>query len=220
VFAATRGRHLVRIWNYLPQINAHTAQLEHYRAFCQGRSVAFESELGDRFQPWLPAASAVGSGGTDFDVIFAATETEPRHFENPEQVPAYNYPPEHGPRAPSFARATVAHDGQRAWTFISGTSAVKGHQTVAPGSLTAQIDCTLDNLSLISRTIGLGDNLGAGKISDRYFKIYLRHATDLAATQARLNHSLLQPSDRATYLQADVCRAALTIEIEATLLER
>lgn len=218
ILAATGGMHLCRIWNYVPEINALTAGFENYRAFCQGRSLAFEATLGGTFQPRLPAASAVGCPGSSLDIFFVASAAAPTHFENPEQVPAYLYPTEHGPRAPSFARATVVRDGAQTWSFISGTSAIKGHETVAPGALDAQIDCTLDNLRLISRQAGLGNNLGAGRVARRHFKIYLRHAGDLAATRSRLEPALVQPSDVVTYLQSDICRAALNIEIEATLV--
>ncbi len=218
VLAATRGLHLCRAWNYVPQINATMAGLECYRAFCQGRSLAFEAEFGGAFKLLLPAASAVGSSGAHLDVIFAASETAPHHFENPEQIPAYHYPPEHGPRSPSFARATVVRDGTRTWTFVSGTAAIKGHQTIAPDSLAAQLDCTLDNLRLISRAVGIGDDLGAGRMKARHFKIYLRHAVDLTSVQTRLDRELLRTGDVVTYLQADICRAALAVEIEATLL--
>lgn len=217
ILAATRGRHLYRIWNYVPEINAHTAGLEHYRAFCQGRSFAFEATLGGAFEPRLPAASAVGCTGTQIDAIFVAGSTAPTHFENPAQVPAYHYPPEHGPRAPSFARATVAHDGSRRWTFISGTAAIKGHETVAPGRLEEQLACTRDNLRLISQAAGLGEDLGAGGTTRRHFKVYLRHAADLAPARAHLEATLFQPADEVTYLQCDICRATLNVEIEATL---
>lgn len=217
ILALTRGRHLYRIWNYVPQINALTAGFENYRAFCQGRSLAFQAALGSEFQPQLPAASAVGSKGRTLEVLFVAGETPPAHFENPEQVPAYLYPLEHGPRAPSFARATVARDGRRTWVFLSGTSAIKGHETVAPGDLATQTECTLDNLRLISRISGLGEDFDAGRAAQRHFKVYLRHAEDLAAARARLERSFLRPADRVTYLQADICRAALNIEIEATI---
>jgi chorismate lyase / 3-hydroxybenzoate synthase len=219
VLKAVQGRHLYRIWNYVPEINAHTSGLENYRAFCQGRSLAFETTLGGEFQPRLPAASAVGCQGAQLELIFAAGTLAPVHFENPEQVPAYLYPIEHGPRAPSFARATVVRDGQHTWTFISGTSAIKGHETVAPGALDAQLECTLDNLRLMSRASGLGEDLGAERVKQRHFKVYLRHPSDLAAARMRLERSLLRPQDVVTYLQADICRAALNIEIEATLTE-
>ncbi len=217
VFAAAGGAHLCRIWNYMPQINAHTGGLEHYRAFCSGRSLAFEDEFGPGFQARLPAASAVGTAGDWLEVIFAASEERPRHFESPVQVPAYRYPPEHGPRSPSFARATAVREGGAAWVFISGTAAIKGHETVAAGQLGPQLDCTLENLRLIGRAAGLGNALGAGRVARRHFKVYLRHATDLAAVQARLGRELLGPGDRVNYLHAEICRADLAVEIEATV---
>jgi chorismate lyase/3-hydroxybenzoate synthase len=217
ILAACDGRHLYRIWNYVPQINAHTTAGENYQAFCVGRAHAFEKTLGAQFETHLPAASAVGCTGDRLDVAFVAGSSAPRHLENPAQVPAYRYPIEHGPRAPSFARATVARIGDSRVIFVSGTSAIKGHRTVAPGTLDAQIDCTLDNLQLISRQAGLGDHLGAGRMTQRHFKVYLRRPTDLAAVRARLEPALIQPSDLVTYLHSDICRIALNIEIEATL---
>lgn len=218
VIAACEGRPLFRIWNYVPRINAITAGEENYRAFCAGRSLAFEAAFGTGFVERLPAASAVGCGGEQLEVVFVAGEEEPRHFENPAQVPAYRYPVEHGPRSPSFARATVARDGERELTFISGTAAIKGHETVAPGSLDVQLDCTLDNLRLISVAAGLGERLAGREGSRRHFKIYLRRAADFERVRARLEHSLLTPTDAVTYLEADICRAALDLEIEATVI--
>jgi chorismate lyase / 3-hydroxybenzoate synthase len=218
MLAAAEGRHLYRVWNYVPHINALTDNFENYRAFCQGRSLGYEAVLGTAFPRVLPAASAVGTDDEFLSVIFACGRAVPRHVENPEQVPAYFYPAEHGPRAPSFSRATVVDVSGGHFTFISGTSAIKGHVTIAPDALLDQLDCTIDNLRLISKEAGAGDNLGAGQSKARHFKIYLRHAADFAATRARLEEALILPTDRVTYLQSDICRAALRVEIEATLL--
>ncbi|MDP3071818.1 MAG: hypothetical protein Q8N18_16115 [Opitutaceae bacterium] len=217
LLAATAGLHLCRIWNYVPRINDHTGGLEHYQAFCSGRSIGFERALGDGFQSRLPAASAVGVGGDHVEAVFVASEAAPRHFENPAQVPAYHYPPEHGPRSPSFARATAVREGGAVWLFLSGTAAIKGHETVAPDDFTLQIECTVDNLRLIGRAVGLGNALGTGRVARRHFKVYLRHASDLAAAQAHLDREVLAPGDRVTYLHAAICRAALAVEIEATI---
>jgi chorismate lyase/3-hydroxybenzoate synthase len=212
------GRHLLRIWNYVPGINEEANGLENYRAFCQGRAQAFESALGIGFNAQLPSASAVGSSGDHLDVIFVAGQAAPVHYENPAQTPAYLYPIEHGPRSPSFARASVVKDGAQVWTFISGTSAIRGHATIAPGTLAGQLDCTLENLALISAAAGLGQDLGADRSQRRHFKVYLRNANDLPATQQRLERSLLRPSDDVIFLLADICRAALKVEIEATVV--
>jgi chorismate lyase/3-hydroxybenzoate synthase len=216
--AASAGWHLARIWNYVPDINALRGGLENYRAFSAGRALAFEEAFGREFAARLPAASAVGCGGSALACVFAATRAAPRHCENPEQVPAYRYPPEHGPRPPSFTRATLGRWGGRALAFISGTAAIKGHRSVGLGSLAAQLDCTLDNLRLISEAAGLGPDLLADAGAERHFKVYLRRERDRPAAAARLEGALLRPGDRAIFLRADLCRAELDVEIEATLL--
>ena len=223
VLEATGRRHLYRMWNYVPRINDHTGGLEHYRSFCKGRSLAFEAAFGAGFERVLSSASAVGSDGRTLEVIFAAGDALPQHVENPEQVPAYLYPPEHGPRPPSFSRATVVTEAGLKWVFVSGTASIKGHATVGVGSLREQIDCTVDNLRLISRTSGVGENLGAnpsggGAKPTRHFKVYLRRGVDLAEAKAALEGVLVFPGDRVSWLRSDICRAELDIEIEATLV--
>jgi len=219
LFAATRGLHLYRIWNYVPLINAQNRNLENYRLFCRGRSLAFEQRFGPGFKKLLPAASAVGTASGPLALGFLAGETAPLHFENPRQVPAFEYPPQYGPRSPSFARATsVAGDGGRQ-IFISGTAAITGHQTMAAGDCDGQLTLAFENLQTIAATAGAGPNLCAGS-THRAFKVYLRRATDLAPVQRRLQRELLQPGDTIQILQADVCRADLLVEIEAVLTDR
>jgi chorismate lyase / 3-hydroxybenzoate synthase len=218
ILRASRGLNLYRIWNCVPQINGSApGGIENYHAFCRGRSLAFEAALGEGFPRSLPAASAVGTAGDELTVAFLAGPEIPRHFENPAQVPAYEYPPEHGPRPPSFARATAVASGAGRDVFVSGTSAVVGHGTVAPNDTLAQLECTLENLRLISAASGLGDSLGAATGCRRHFKVYLRHAGDLAAVAARVKGALLSPGDGVTYLGADICRAALNVEIEVAV---
>jgi chorismate lyase/3-hydroxybenzoate synthase len=218
IFVAAQGRHLARIWNYVPAINDTGAGgLENYRAFCRGRSLAFEQHHGTGFKMLLPAASAVGSKSDSLTVAFAATAGQPQHVENPLQVPAYDYPAEYGPRAPSFARATVVPGASADTVFISGTAAIRGHVTVAPDSLRQQLDCALENLQAISAACGLGSALAAGGGGRRHFKIYVRHAADQPVVAAILQERLLLDRDQVSYVHADICRAALLVEIEASI---
>ena len=218
IFRAARGRHLARIWNYIPGINqSGPAGLENYRVFCQGRSLAFEQHFGRGFKSKLPSASAVGSNSTALTVAFAACSVPPRHVENPLQVSAYDYPGEYGPRAPSFARATVVPGAEHTTVFISGTAAIRGFATVAPHSTRLQLECTLENLREVSRACGLVPDLDQGGGSTRHFKIYVRDAADLSLVADLLEARLLAGTDRVSYLQADICRASLRVEIEASL---
>jgi enamine deaminase RidA (YjgF/YER057c/UK114 family) len=217
LFAVTAGRHLYRICNYVPQINAHSQGLENYRHFCRGRSLAFEATFGAQFQRRLPAAFAVGAAAGPLAIGFLAGEAAPRHFENPRQVPAFEYPEQYGPRPPSFSRATAVEGDGAGRIFISGTAAVRGHASVADGDVARQLACTLENLALMGEATGAGPDLGLREGWRRSFKVFLRRPEDLGFVQAKLARRLVSPGDTVSYLRADLCRAELAVEIEATL---
>src|SRR5581483_8311062 len=220
LLAATQGHHLARIWHYVPGINDAGADgLERYQIFCRARSLAFEQHYGIEFNARLPAASAVGTKSDTLTIVFAAGPVPPRRVENPQQTPAYDYPREHEPRAPAFARATVVPGHGRANVFISGTAAIRGHATVAPYDLAAQLECTMENLRMISGACGLGVDLDRNGGSTRSFKVYLRRPMDQPVAAAALTKNFLRATDRVSYLQADICRAPLLVEIEVTLFD-
>ncbi|HEY5553124.1 MAG TPA: hypothetical protein VIK52_14620 [Opitutaceae bacterium] len=218
ILEATREVHLARIWNYVPAINNPSPSgTENYRLFCRGRSHAFEQHHGVGFKAHLPSASAVGSKSTHLTVVFAASPATPRHVENPLQTPAYDYPEDYGPRAPSFARATVVPGEGGSTVFISGTAAIRGHETVAPQSTRMQLEYALENLAEISRACGLGAGVDKGGPAARHFKVYVRHAEDQPLVAAMLQRELFTAADNVSYLQAEICRAPLLVEIEASL---
>ena len=219
IFRAAQGLHLARIWQYVPAINAPgPGGMENYRLFCRARSLAFEQHHGAGFKQLLPSASAVGAQSGALTIVFAASPTPPRHVENPLQVSAYDYPEDYGPRAPSFARATVVPGAGRNTVFISGTAAIRGHASIAPHQLLPQLECTLENLAEISQACGLGPALGRSSRAHRHFKVYLRHAADQAEVAEILERELLTKADQVSYLHADICRKDLVVEIEATLV--
>ncbi len=217
---ALGGWHLCRIWNYVPRINAYDApDLENYRSFCHARSLVFEQHYGRDFKLHLPAASAVGCDGNQLVVAFVASALEPTCFENPYQVPAYEYPLEHGPRPPSFSRATLLPaDGELSDVFISGTAAIKGHRTIAPGDTLSQLGHTLENLGILGNVLGLGEALGAGEACSRSVKVSLRKAEDLQNVRSVLERRLLHSAGKVAYLKSDICRADLCVEIAMSIL--
>lgn len=222
IFEAAHAVHLARIWNYVPAINAAGAGgLENYRVFCRGRSHAFEQRLGADFTRSLPSASAVGTDSQSLTVAFVASRSQPRHFENPLQLPAYEYPEDYGPRSPSFARATVVNGAGASGVFISGTAAIRGHATMAPGNTREQLDYTLENLESIALACGspLADfQRRARDQRTRTIKVYLREARDQPWVAEVLQTRLLRAGDAVSYLRADICRQALSVEIEVTII--
>ena len=67
------GLHLVRMWNYVKDINVEDDHLERYRGFCVGRSRALEDR--DIGEAALPAASCVGGVAPGVVISFLAAKT-------------------------------------------------------------------------------------------------------------------------------------------------
>jgi chorismate lyase/3-hydroxybenzoate synthase len=191
--------YFVRMWNYLGDINEPLDGRERYQLFCAGRHDAFV-DAGYHHDVDLPAASAVGMHGRGLITYFLAARAPGVQVENPRQIAAYNYPPRYGPKSPSFSRATVWND----LVFVSGTSSVVGHETVHRGDVDTQLEETLRNIEVVLAQTGrtLANVVSA--------KTYIRHATDYERIARRLG-SLL-PNN--LYLEADICRADLLLEIE------
>lgn len=210
------GLHLHRVWNWVPAINeSGTGGEENYRAFNAGRHAAFTERFGPcGLVPRLPAASALGIGGDRMALLFAAGSQAPENFENPEQVPACEYPSEYGRLPPTFARGTrvTAADGSRKW-YLSGTASIKGHETLGE-TFSSQMGLTLDNVRLMRRHMGVPVNATAR------WKVFLRRAEDLA--ECRAAFAAAWPGDTAAtlYLRADICRSNLLVEVEGTFTDR
>lgn len=217
---AERGYpHLVRVWNYLPGINEGGGDFERYRRFNAGRARAFEDRFGaTAAESLFCASSAVGTPGARLGTAFLATRAPALHLENRRQVPAARYPRRYGPRAPSFSRATLVSGPAGAALFVSGTASIVGHETVHPGSLERQIDETLRNLDAV---IEEARRLAPWRIPALHgfaqVKVYLRYAGQADAARARLA-ARLPGGDATIFLEADICRADLLVEIEGIAL--
>lgn len=224
----TQGWTLYRIWQYVPYINQETDGLENYKSFCKGRFQAFQTFYGENFEITLPSASAVGINDEQFVMYFIAGKQQGFYLENPEQIAAYRYPQQYGPRSPSFARGTLVGQVGKRVGYLSGTASIKGHASVTLGSITDQLYTTVDNLSLVCEQMGLGTerqsygNLMPDPIHhDRHFKVYIKHAEDAAGVAALFPKLIgATASDHIIYLQSDICRSELEIEIEAVISEK
>jgi chorismate lyase/3-hydroxybenzoate synthase len=217
VLAATPSTHLLRLWNYLADINADAAGTERYRQFNAGRQQAFLDAKRSAFEG-SPAACALGTHGGPLRVYFLAGRTPPVAIENPRQVSAYRYPDTYGPRAPTFSRAALADiGGARQALFISGTASIVGHQSLHEGDVRRQTEESLTNLSLVREAAAAraGQPIAAG---DMVYTVYIRHPADLPVVREVFERAVGANSiaaREAIYLNADICRAELLVEIEA-----
>ena len=186
--------YFLRMWNQVGGLNEHERGLERYQLFCAGRHDAFV-DAGYHHDVDLPAASAVGTRGRGLIVHYLAAREPGVQIENPRQVSAYRYPRQYGPKSPSFSRATIWRDT----VFLSGTSSVVGHETMHAGDVLAQLDETLRNIEML---VPLDSIVTA--------KTYVRNAADYDLIAPRLENVFRSN----LYLEADICRADLLIEIE------
>ena len=219
LFQITLGWNLARIWNYVPYINDESKKLENYKSFCHGRSLAFEEFYGENFEAKLPAGTGVGIEDDVYVIYFVATKDPVLHVENPEQVPAFFYPRQYGPRSPSFARGTLAVVEDKHIGYISGTASIKGHKTVHQGDIVKQFYTTIDNIKLVCQQMGYGNDFPNPRLYDSEFTVYLRYMSDLPTVRAMINKHL-PFSSHVIYLHSNICRGDLDLEIEATITER
>lgn len=214
---------LVRMWNYLPNINKDDAHgQERYRTFCFGRANAFDKKYQGQ-QIKMPAASGVGTLAKPASIALLACNEAHKtiHIENPAQTPAYAYPKQYGPRSPSFARATCLLDNNHdpVMLFVSGTAAIKQSESLYANDTLAQLQCTLDNIGvLISQSnlsqYGIESALSISSLDS--IKVYYRHSEELSDIQT-VCETAFKSHQPITYLHADICRADLSIEIEGII---
>jgi chorismate lyase/3-hydroxybenzoate synthase len=217
VLADADQRCLLRLWNYLAEINRDGDGIERYRQFNAGRQQAFVDARRSPYEG-APAACALGVSGGPLRIYFLAGRVAPVAIENPRQVSAYHYPQCYGPSPPTFSRAALADigGGSRA-LFISGTASIVGHRSMHPGDVVRQTEESLANLAAVREAAAARAGMPFAAEALTY-TIYLRHATDLAPVRAVFESAIgaASPAAReAVYLQADVCRAELLVEIEA-----
>lgn len=201
-----------RLWNHIRQINSEERGLERYKWFNIGRQHSFD-RAAELMNGRMPAASAVGVKSGPLTIAFLAGKTVPRFIENPLQVSAYEYPNEYGPQSPSFSRAAVVTLGVNKLVLISGTASILGHKTVNLGDPYGQTITALDNIKIVSRAAEKTCALNLNP-KNLYFRAYVRNLTDLQKIQQAFQDTF-ECEIGVHFVQADICRQDLLVEIEA-----
>jgi hypothetical protein len=97
---------------------------------------------------------------------------------------------------------------------LPGTASILGHSTVHVGSAAAQ---TRESIANVVELVAEANRVSGARryyVEELQYKVYVRHATDLGEIRRELA-LLLPTSCPITYLQADICRRDLLVEIEA-----
>jgi chorismate lyase/3-hydroxybenzoate synthase len=210
---ATGYATVFRFWNYMAGINAESHGLERYRQFNFGRQEAF-ARRGNVDKESFPAACALGFESGPLTIAFLAGKGSAVAVENPRQVSAYRYPSQYGPRSPLFSRATLADVGDAEVLFLSGTASIIGHETLHAGDVALQTRETLANIEAVLSEANKRAQASHFDMNTMLYTVYVRRAADFAAVRSELER-VVGAQPHAVYLQADICRQDLLVEIEA-----
>lgn len=205
--------HLIRTWNFFPDITSGYGAVDNYQLFCSGRARAYRNATPNPTS--YPAATVIGTAQPGLYVYFIASKSDGIGIENSQQVSAFNYPREYSQDPPLFSRALLHRNQQQEILFISGTASITGHSTQYADDVNRQMEVCISNIeNLLSTAIAEHQFLPTTLQECTHIKVYLRHAEDLDAIRTHIR-LYLGPNVPVYFLQGDMCRPDLLVEIEA-----
>lgn len=219
--------HVFRFWNYIADINGNSNELERYRQFNLGRHHAFLTYNRD-VTGNVPAACALGfkqfpisqsefnqSQGT-LSIAFLAGRVQPIAIENPRQMSAYQYPEQYGPVSPTFSRASLVKLKQSELLLVSGTASIVGHATQHAADAVIQAREALINIEAILEQANRLTEKSTYSLASLHYRVYVRHVAHMKDIQNEIKR-FIGSNPKVEYLQADICRRDLLLEIEASV---
>lgn len=204
---------LLRIWNYFGDINGVQQGEQRYHRFCTGRHRALV-EFKPDFERALPAASVIGTRDSAITVYFLAAREPGMAVENPRQLSAYRYPAQYSPQSPSFSRAMLKAWSHGTHLYVSGTASIVGHSTVHDGNVRGQLQEILRNLQALLAEASRRECAQFPGVADAStLKVYVRRPDDFPLIEDTLTQAV-GGRISVLYLQGDLCRSDLLVEIE------
>jgi enamine deaminase RidA (YjgF/YER057c/UK114 family) len=218
---------IIRQWNYIGNILEIRDGLQNYQVFNEVRSEYYGKY---RSAGYFPAATGVGMkhGGVilDFNALDPAKGLSILPVHNPNQVDAYKYGQqvlkgavEKGKSTkhpPQFERALLTGNDEKATLLISGTASIIGQETIGKGNVEEQTHVTISNIRKLSDEELLRSFIGfSGPVSLIFsvLRIYVKEQKDFDIAAAICAEEF--PCIPSIFIEADICRDDLLIEIEA-----
>ena len=232
--AGTDFEHVVRAWFYLGGITQPEGETQRYKELNRARTdcyqnIRFYRSVLDPHIPHglYPASTGIGMGGTGLVLGCLTLQTERKDafllpLENPQQTPAYAYPPKHSPQSPKFSRAMALVLGSYVTTWISGTASIVHSASRYLGDVEKQTEQTIDNIErlIAPENFAFHGVKGAGAhLHDlAKLRVYLKRREDFPKCKAICKRRFGPVP--VIYALADVCRPELLVEIEGVAFSR
>lgn len=220
---------VVRTWIYVNRITEGPEGRRRYQEMNRARTDFYRDiRFGARLRaPWspeviYPASTGIGSSASGITLsALALASTRPDVFilplENPQQTPAYAYHARYSLLSPKFSRAMAVVQGHFVTTLVSGTASVLRAGTCHAGDVARQTHQAIENIEhlLAPENFTRHGLPGTGaRLEDiAKLRVYVRNLDEYEICREICEERF--PRVPAIYLQADLCRPDLLVEIEA-----
>ncbi|WP_299231768.1 PTS cellobiose transporter subunit IIC [uncultured Bacteroides sp.] len=214
---------IVRQWNYIEHITGEEVSgRQRYQEFNDVRSRTY----GDSFIDYgYPAATGIGTqlGGIQIELdAFSGSKMYSHRVDNPIQRAAYEYSSKvlvgsKGKTTPKFERARSVSFHSDGWIYISGTAAIRGEMTIETDA-GKQAELTLDNIRILLSDATLKEYNIQGHAELKSLRVYVKRSNDIRLVKQYIESSY--PSIKVIYVNADICRDNLLVEMEGYAIIR
>jgi enamine deaminase RidA (YjgF/YER057c/UK114 family) len=216
-------KHIVRQWNYIGDIVGFENGNQHYQLFNNARSEFYKNI---QFQHGFPAATGISMSVNSLLVsviaIVPTGQTTIYAVDNSLQKPAYNYSAEvlvEGESVklkttPKFERGKLVVCDNMGVFFISGTAAIRDERSLHVNDVEMQTRETIENINFLlsNENLRLSNVKKDCNLTLDYVRVYLKNRSDYDAVKKIVVEAW--PTIKTIFVQAEVCRPELLVEIE------
>ncbi|MCL3782442.1 hypothetical protein EMN47_18830 [Prolixibacteraceae bacterium JC049] len=221
--------HVVRQWNYIEEIisvhRTEANEIQNYQVFNDVRSKYYSQ---CEFKNGYPAATGIGTKSGGVSISFIAIDPKESvkisAVTNTRQIDAHNYSEQVlvgtacTKTSPKFERAKIVASSKVATNYISGTAAIIGEDTIPNEDYAHQTIETLNNIDiLINRENAAVETLAGNAIksSMQHLRVYINKIENAEVVKQEVFKRY--PTVPVNYVEADVCRDNLLVEIESVM---
>lgn len=213
---------IVRQWNFIPGITQFENGFQHYQQFNDARTLFYNTTN------WLkgyPAATGIGTSNAPLLVDIIAMKGHQGEYPimNSNQIDAHVYSDEvllgtednvlKQRSTPKFERAKLILEKTDASVFISGTAAIIGEESLAIDNAVEQTNITIDNIKNLVSKEALCFCEHESEPVFEFMRVYIKNESDFNAVKQVCERRF--PLVHIVYVEADICRDELLVEIEA-----
>lgn len=221
--------HVIRQWNYIPELLKEVEQEEknfqHYQIFNEIRQKYYSFY---KRKKGYPAATGIGVTNGVVTIGFYAVSDSLKEkiveLTNPNQIDAYKYDQQvlvgnplwdDEKKSPLFERGKVWIESSGITFFISGTASITGQDTVCIGDVAGQTEVTIRNIAVLMTPEAVCGKVMEfdGNKNATYLRVYIKCMEDFPIVR-KICEKIYGENACINYVQADVCRKDLLVEIE------